>query len=73
MFGRVKASEAILTPKRVTFCYKQEIDADRTPQFGLVAEEVEKGESRLSGSRALSSCRVELSPGQRLTHLTPQP
>jgi Chaperone of endosialidase len=37
-----KASEAILALKPVTFCYKREIDADRTAQFGLVAEEVEK-------------------------------
>jgi hypothetical protein len=35
-----KASEAILALKPVTFRYKKEIDADRTPQFGLVAEEV---------------------------------
>ena len=26
----------------VTFRYKEEVDSDRTPQFGLVAEEVEK-------------------------------
>jgi hypothetical protein len=37
-----KASEAILTLKPVTFRYKKEIDSDRTPQFGLVAEDVEK-------------------------------
>jgi uncharacterized coiled-coil protein SlyX len=37
-----KASEAILALKPVTFHYKQEIDADGIPQFGLVAEEVEK-------------------------------
>jgi Chaperone of endosialidase len=37
-----KASEAILALKPVTFHYKKEIDADRTPQFGLVAEDVEK-------------------------------
>jgi len=37
-----KASEAILALKPVTFRYKKEIDPDRTPQFGLVAEEVEK-------------------------------
>jgi len=36
-----KASEAILALKPVTFRYKKEIDADRTPQFGLVAEQVE--------------------------------
>jgi hypothetical protein len=35
------ASEAILALKPVTFRYKKELDADRTPQFGLVAEEVE--------------------------------
>jgi uncharacterized coiled-coil protein SlyX len=37
-----KASEAILALKPVTFRYKEEIDPDGTPQFGLVAEEVEK-------------------------------
>jgi hypothetical protein len=37
-----KASEAILALKPVTFRYKKEIDADGTPQFGLVAEDVEK-------------------------------
>jgi len=37
-----KASEAILALKPVTFHYKKEIDPERTAQFGLVAEEVEK-------------------------------
>jgi hypothetical protein len=37
-----KASEVILALRPVTFCYKSEIDPDRTPQFGLLAEEVEK-------------------------------
>src|SRR4030095_2750440 len=37
-----KASEAILSLKPVTFRYKKEIDAERIPQFGLVAEDVEK-------------------------------
>jgi hypothetical protein len=36
------ASEAILTLKPVTFRYKQDLDPERVPQFGLVAEEVEK-------------------------------
>ena len=36
------ASEVILALKPVTFRYKKEIDPDRTPEFGLVAEEVEK-------------------------------
>ena len=35
-------SESILSLKPVTFRYKKEIDADCTPQFGLVAEDVEK-------------------------------
>ena len=35
-----KASEAILALKPVTFRFKQEIDAVRAPQFGLIAEEV---------------------------------
>ena len=37
-----KASEAILALKPVTFRYKKQIDAERTSQFGLVAEDVEK-------------------------------
>ncbi len=37
-----KASEAILALKPVTFRYKHELDPDGIPQFGLVAEEVEK-------------------------------
>jgi hypothetical protein len=37
-----KASEAILALKPVTFRYKKELDPNRVPQFGLVAEEVEK-------------------------------
>src|SRR4030095_3880985 len=36
------ASEAILALKPVTFRYKKEMDADHVPQFGLVAEDVEK-------------------------------
>jgi Chaperone of endosialidase len=37
-----KASEAILALKPVTFRYKKGIDPDHAPQFGLVAEQVEK-------------------------------
>src|SRR5205823_14442952 len=37
-----KASEAILALKPVTFRYKKELDPESIPQFGLVAEEVEK-------------------------------
>ena len=37
-----KASEVILALKPVTFRYKKDIDPDSIPQFGLVAEEVEK-------------------------------
>ena len=37
-----KASEALLALKPVTFHYKRELDRDRIPQFGLVAEDVEK-------------------------------
>jgi hypothetical protein len=37
-----KASEAILALKPVTFRYKHELDPEGVPQFGLVAEEVEK-------------------------------
>ena len=37
-----KASEAILALKPVTFHYKHELDPKGIPQFGLVAEDVEK-------------------------------
>src|SRR6266481_5441549 len=36
------ASEAILALKPVTFRYKHELDPKGIPQFGLVAEDVEK-------------------------------
>jgi hypothetical protein len=42
-----KASEAILALKPVTFRYKPEVDPDGAPQFGLVAEDVEKVNSDL--------------------------
>ncbi|HEX4697200.1 MAG TPA: tail fiber domain-containing protein [Candidatus Udaeobacter sp.] len=42
-----KASEGILALKPVTFRYKKEIDSKGIPQFGLVAEEVEKVNSDL--------------------------
>ena len=41
------ASEAILALKPVTFRYKKDVDPDRRPQFGLVAEQVEKVNSDL--------------------------
>src|SRR5207237_4008285 len=37
-----KTSEAILALKPVSFRYKEELDPDHVPQFGLIAEEVEK-------------------------------
>jgi hypothetical protein len=37
-----KTSEAIFALKPVTFRYNKELDPNRVPQFGLVAEEVEK-------------------------------
>ncbi len=37
-----KASEAILALQPVTFRYKHELDPNGIPQFGLVAEQVEK-------------------------------
>ncbi len=37
-----KTSEAILALKPVTFHYKKDVDPEGIPQFGLVAEEVEK-------------------------------
>jgi len=37
-----KASEAILSLQPVTFHYKHELDPEGIPQFGLIAEQVEK-------------------------------
>jgi hypothetical protein len=37
-----QASEAIHALRPVSFRYKKDVDPDRIPQFGLVAEEVEK-------------------------------
>jgi hypothetical protein len=37
-----KASEAVLALKPVTFRYKHALDPDGIPQFGLIAEQVEK-------------------------------
>jgi hypothetical protein len=37
-----KASEAILALRPVAFRYKEELDPDKIPQFGLIAEDVEK-------------------------------
>ena len=37
-----KASEAILALRPITFRYKEALDPDHIPQFGLIAEEVEK-------------------------------
>src|SRR5256885_7546969 len=37
-----RASEAVLALQPVTFRYKKELDPEGIPQFGLVAEEVEK-------------------------------
>ena len=37
-----KASEAILALQPVTFRYKRELDPQGIPQFGLLAEDVEK-------------------------------
>jgi hypothetical protein len=42
IYSMDKASEAILALKPVTFHYKKELDPEGVPQFGLVAEQVEK-------------------------------
>ena len=47
------ASEAILALRPVTFRYKHEIDPNGIPQFGLVAEEVEKVNPDLASSSEL--------------------
>jgi trimeric autotransporter adhesin len=37
-----KTSETIWKLKPVTFLYKEELDSDKIPQFGLIAEDVEE-------------------------------
>jgi uncharacterized coiled-coil protein SlyX len=37
-----EASEAILALQPVTFRYKEDLDPDKIPKYGLIAEEVEK-------------------------------
>src|SRR5215831_7151047 len=57
-----KASEAILALKPVTFRYKKELDPDKIPQFGLIAEEVEKVNPELvarDGEGKIMSVRYE--------------
>jgi hypothetical protein len=57
-----KASEAILALKPVTFRYKHELDPEGSPEFGLVAEEVEKVNPDLvarDGERKAYSVRYE--------------
>jgi hypothetical protein len=46
-----KTSEAILALKPITFRYKKELDPDGIPQFGLVAEDVEKVNPNLVATR----------------------
>jgi len=43
-----QVSEAVLALKPVTFRYKEEVHPNRAPQFGLVAEEVEKVDPQLA-------------------------
>jgi hypothetical protein len=42
-----KASEAVFELKPVTFRYKEQVDPEDAPQFGLVAEDVEKIDPQL--------------------------
>ena len=42
-----QASEALFKLKPVTFRYKEELDPEHVPQFGLIAEEVEKVDPNL--------------------------
>jgi Chaperone of endosialidase len=42
-----KASEALFELKPVSFCYKKELDPAGIPQFGLVAEDVQKVDAAL--------------------------
>ena len=57
-----KVSEAILSLQPVTFRYKHDLDPDGIPQFGLVAEQVEKVSPDLvirAGDGKVSTVRYE--------------
>jgi septal ring factor EnvC (AmiA/AmiB activator) len=43
----IKASEALFALRPVAFRYKKDIDPAGTPQFGLVAEDVDKADPNL--------------------------
>jgi hypothetical protein len=45
--GMDEASDVLLSLRPVTFRYKPELDSKGTPQFGLIAEEVDKVDPRL--------------------------
>ena len=60
-----KASEAILALKPVTFHYKKEVDPDGIPQFGLVAEQVEKVNPDLVARDAEGKVHRALRSGER--------
>jgi hypothetical protein len=56
------ASDVLMALKPVTFEYKPEIDPSATPQFGLIAEEVEKVDPQLvvhDAEHAIYSVRYE--------------
>jgi hypothetical protein len=46
-----QASEVLFALKPVVFHYKKEIESQKIPQFGLVAEDVESGQPRFGGAR----------------------
>jgi len=60
-----KASEAILALKPVTFRYKHELDPKGIPQFGVVAEEVEKVNPDLVARRTTKTLHGALRSGER--------
>lgn len=54
-----KASEAILALKPVSFRYKQDIDPDGVPQFGLIAEDKSgSGRARRTGQSYDCALRI---------------
>jgi len=76
-FSRWTASEAILSLQPVTFRYEHELDPEGIPQFGLVAEQVEKvdllswpGTTKASLTPALRSGERDVA--QRISQRAPQ-
>ncbi|PYK74410.1 MAG: hypothetical protein DME42_04630 [Verrucomicrobia bacterium] len=60
-----KTSEAILALQPVTFRYKERLDPDKAPQFGLIAEQVEKVNPDLVVRGAIAELKTTVAQQQK--------